>query len=366
MNKIVFFVVTVFCLPAYAQEISFEQNGIYGKDSLEQRRMDFGEFDILGKEHVWSLEGMKADKKRFKSEYYERNDTMIGRELSCRMIYNQTKEYIKVIGTQDYLSRISYDMPEEWLRFPMKQGDSICGYFNGTGLYCDRLFMRRFGAYMTKADSVGKLILPKGDTLHGVMRLHTERYVSAVYADKDTLRKAVPTFTVDSIVKHMAADSLMVREDLYRWYAAGYRYPILEAKVTTLKDKPIEQLLFYCLPEEQELLASNDVNKDIREAVARSGENQKEDSAKTRNEGDFRYKITQDENGVTIDYLSDGHEKIVALLASNQGYVYKRLEKSGKTGSGKIDISTNGLRRGQYVVYLNIDGQSYAEKVHVK
>lgn len=101
------------------------------------------------------------------------------------------------------------------------------------------MFMRCFGAYMTKADSVGKLILPKGDTLRSVMRLHTERYVSAVYADKDTLRKKVPTFTVDSIVRHMAADSLMVREDLYRWYAAGYRYPILEAKVTTLKDKPM-------------------------------------------------------------------------------------------------------------------------------
>ena len=52
MNKIVLFVVTVFCLPALGQKISFEQNGIYGKDSLEQRKMEFREFDLQGKDRT--------------------------------------------------------------------------------------------------------------------------------------------------------------------------------------------------------------------------------------------------------------------------------------------------------------------------
>ena len=247
---------------------------------------------------------------------------------------------------QDNLFRISYDMPEELLRFPMKQGDSISGYFNGTGLYCDLLTMRRFGTFLTKADSVGKMILPDGETLYGVMRLHTERQVNAIYADKD---------------------SMMFKEDVYRWYATGYRYPILEAKVTTLQDKPIEQLLFYCLPEEQELLASNDVNKDIRDAVAKAGEvAQSENEAKTRGEDDFKYEIDQDDHSVTIHYQTDHHEKISALLANNQGYVYQRQKRNGQKESGTITISTNGLRRGQYVLYLNVDGKGYAEKINVK
>ena len=367
MNRIaLLFTLVMSCLSVQAQEINHVQNRIYGEDSLEQRRLNFGEFDIQGKDHVWNLEGIKTYDKEFKTKYSEQKDTIIARELCAHMVYDQTEKDQQVVAMQDYLSRVSYDMPEEWLRFPMKQGDSISGHFNSTGMYCDRLFMRRFGTYKTKADSVGKLILPKGDTLHSVMRLHTERYVSCVYGDKDTLQKEVPKFTVDSIVKHMAADSLMLREDVYRWYAAGYRYPILEARITSMKDKPIEQLLFYCIPEEQEKLASNDVNKEIRDAVARAARERNAESPKSRSADNFRYEISQNDNGLTIRYQAEGRSKIVALLASNQGYVYQRREKNDAIGSGSIDISTNGLRRGQYVIYINVDGKGYAEKVNVK
>ena len=353
--------------PVSAQEISNVQNRIYGGDSLEQRRMDFKAFEIQGKGQTWSLEGVKALEKKYRSKYSERKDTVIGSELCSRMVYEQTEKGQQIVGMQDNLSRISYDMPETWLRFPMKQGDSISGYFSGSGLYCDRMFMRRFGTYMTKADSVGKLILPDGKALYGVIRVHTERRVGAVYGDKDTLRKALPRFTADSIVRHMATDTLKVREDVYRWYAGGYRYPILEARVTTLRDKPIEQLLFYCIPEEQELLASNDVNKAVREAIARAGESsQSEEQAASRHGRAFEYGITQNENGVTIRYQAEGNPRIVALLANSQGYVYQRKEAGGTSGSGSIDLSTSGLRRGQYVVYLNVDGKAYAEKLNVK
>lgn len=367
MNKIVFLIVTVFCLPTLAQEISFEQNGICGKDSLEQRRMDFGVFDLTGKDRTWSLKGIEADKKEYRSRFLEKEGTIIGMEPCSRMTYEQTKDGLKVTATEDNLTRIRYDMPEEWLRFPMKQGDSISGYFHGIGLYCGELFMRRFGTYQTKADSTGKLILPNGETLNGIMRLHTERYVSAVYGDKDTLRKGVPTYTVDSIIKRMAVDTLMLREDYYRWFAAGYRYPILEAKVITFKEKPIEELLFYCLPEEQEFLASNDVNKEVREAAARSEEeSQAGDETKTRGEDGFSYEISQNDYSVTIRYQADHYEKITALLTNNQGIVYQRLEKTGLAGSGQIEFNTSGLRRGQYIIYLNVDGMGYAEKFSVK
>lgn len=366
MNKIVFFVVTIFCLPALGQKISFEQNGIYGKDSLEQRKMEFREFDLQGKDHTWSLEGIKADKKEYRSRFLENERTVIGMEPCNRMTYEQTKDGVKVTATEDNLTRIKYDMPEEWLRFPMKQGDSISGYFHGFGLYCGELFMRRFGTYQTKADSTGKLILPNGKTLNGIMRLHTERSISAVYANKDTLRKEVPTYTVDSIIKRMAVDTLMLHENHYRWFAAGYRYPILEARVISFKDKPIEELLFYCLPEEQERLASNDVNKEVRKAVARPEEGQNDGETQTRGEENFRYEVSQNDYGITIRYQTEHYEKITALLTNNQGMVYQRQEKTGQAGSGQINFNTSGLRRGQYIVYLNVDGTGYAEKFSVK
>jgi len=359
--------ISLSCLSINSQEIIFECNRIVEGDSLVQRKMDLKEFDVQGKERTWSLKGIEADKKEYRSRFLEKEGTVIGMETCSRMTYEQTKDGLKVTATEDNLTRIRYDMPEEWLRFPMKQGDSIRGYFHGIGLYCGELFMRRFGTYQTKADSTGKLILPNGETLNGIMRLHTERYVSAVYGDKDTLRKGVPTYTVDSIIKQMAVDTLMLREDYYRWFAAGYRYPILEAKVITFKEKPIEELLFYCLPEEQEFLASNDVNKEVREAVARSEEeSQAGDETKTRGEDGFSYEINQNDYSVTIRYQADHYEKITALLTNNQGIVYQRLEKTGLAGSGQIEFNTTGLGRGQYIIYMNVDGTGYAEKFSVK
>ena len=365
------FAVPILChfifLPTFGQDINFVQNTIYNGDSLVQRKMNLKEFDVQGKDRTWSLKGIKADKKEYRSRFLENEGTVIGMEPCSRMTYEQTKDDLKVTATEDNLTRISYDMPEEWLHFPMKQGDSISGYFHGIGLYCGELFMRRFGTYQTKADSTGKLILPNGETLNGIMRLHTERSISAVYANKDTLRKEVPTYTVDSIIKRMATDTLMLHEDHYRWYAAGYRYPIVEAKVITLKDKPIEELLFYCLPEEQERLASNEVNKAVREAVARAEEESLAgDEAKTRGVDGFSYEISQNDYSVTVRYQADHYEKITALLTNNQGIVYQRLEKTGLAGSGQIEFNTSGLRRGQYIIYLNVDGMGYAEKFSVK
>lgn len=96
--------------------------------------------------------------------------------------------------------------------------------------------MRRYGTYKTKADALGKLVLPQGDTLRNVIRLHTERHVGTIIVPIDTMQYRIPAFTVDSIVRHLAPDTAKVREDEYRWYAEGYRYPILEAKTLSYCD----------------------------------------------------------------------------------------------------------------------------------
>ncbi|MBR0439284.1 MAG: hypothetical protein IJK27_00785, partial [Bacilli bacterium] len=101
------------------------QNTFYNRDSLVLRKMNLKEFNVQGKDHTWSLEGIKADKKEYRSRFLEEKGTIIGMEPCNRMTYEQTKDGVKVTATEDNLTRIKYDMPEEWLRFPMKQGDSI-------------------------------------------------------------------------------------------------------------------------------------------------------------------------------------------------------------------------------------------------
>ena len=64
----------------------------------------------------------------------------------------------------------------------------------------------------------------------------------------------------DSIIKRMAGDSARIREDIYRWYAEGYRYPVLEAKTTAYCGKRLMEETFYCPPEVQEQLVLDEEN----------------------------------------------------------------------------------------------------------
>ena len=82
----------------------------------------------------------------------------------------------------------------------------------------------------------------------------------------------------------------------------------------------------------------------------------------------FVYDIVQDDGGnrVTVNYNSSHDTKVVALVANAQGYVYKRAEQQCEAGSGQFTIDCAGLRRGQYIIYINTDGDRYTEKINLK
>ena len=351
MNKIELIKKVVFCfllpigLQIQAQNITSVQNRIYGGDSLMIQQLDLKDFNLQGVDHTWNLKDVTQYKKKLKSRYIEKKDSIIGIELLNHVVYHQSKEGVSIVSIKDGLVQIDYDEPELYLKYPMKQGDSIAGQFSGHGVYCEQIPMQRYGTYITKTDSIGKIVLPNGKEIRGVIRVHTERLINQSYGDK-------------------LVDRTELQEDVYRWFADGYRYPILEARVTTRGDEVVEQLLFYCDPEEQELLASNDVNKLLRDGVVKSGEEQSANKSR-ENENEFKYDITQSGQGVTIHYETEGPTKIMVVLASNQGYVYQQVEKMEDSNNGTIDINTRGLRRGHYVIYLNVNGKSYSEKMSI-
>ena len=69
---------------------------------------------------------------------------------------------------------------------------------------------------------------------------------------------------------------------------------------------------------------------------------------------------------VTIHYATDHDTQMTALVANAQGYVYKRTDQSCSAGNGQTTIDCSGLRKGQYIIYINVDGDHYAEKVNLK
>ena len=149
------------CLKISGQQINQSSNHYRNGDMLEKRQVKVEGFELNGNNGVWSLEDAEISKKTYIAEYTAEADTMMMLERGKRTYFHQENGLVNIIGSENAQELISYDMPETWLKFPMQRDDSIIVYFNGTGKYCDHLFMRRFGTYLTKADAVGKLVLPR-------------------------------------------------------------------------------------------------------------------------------------------------------------------------------------------------------------
>jgi hypothetical protein len=377
MKKLFFIIITIaVCTTLYSQQINQLNNRYRSYDVLEKKQVSVKGFDLNSKNGIWSLEDAELSEGTYNAEYSTESDTLIAVERGDRTYFSQDRGTVSIIGSENYMERMSYDMPEAWLKFPMQLGDSISGYFNGTGPYCERLFMRRFGTYLTVADAVGKLVLPEGDTLRHVLRLHTERHVGIRLAPIDTMKCKIPIFTVDSIVRNMAADSVKMQEDIYRWYADGYRYPVLEASVLSRNGKRLTADVYYCSPDVQRTLAYDEENEAVRErlakedAAARARSLDDDYSRRSKNCGNegFAYNLSLNDgsNLVTIHYDIDHNTKMTALVANTLGYVYRRVDHNCDSGNGQATIDCKGLRKGQYIIYINVDGNQYAEKVNVK
>ena len=358
---------SIFCLTSSGQQINQPTNLYRGGDVLEKKQVIVNGFSLNGNNGVWSLEDADISKKAYSTEYTTENDTIMMLERGNRTYYDIKNNIVRIIGSENAQEVISHDMPETWLNFPMYKGDSISGYFNGTGKYCDHLFMRRYGTYLTKTDAVGKLVLPSGDTLRNVVRLHTERYVGTIATPIDTIKRQIPVFTVDSIINHLANDTAKIREDIYRWYAEGYRYPVLEAKVVSSRNEKLSEEMFYCPPEMQEQLAFDDENKQIRSRLSVDDGNSSTKATEEHDNGSpqFNYQYSKNEEGqiITINYTTPSHVMVSALLTNNQGVVYRQASKVDGTS---ITLSYGGLPRGQYILYINAGGEQYAEKFKVR
>jgi len=376
MKKLLFIIIAmVFCLAISGQQINQSNNRYRNYDVLEKKQVTVKGFDLNSKKCVWSLEDAELSEGTYKAEYSTETDTLVAVERGDRTYYSQDRNTVDIIGSENFMELISYDMPERWLQFPMQVGDSVCGFFNGSGPYCERFFIRRYGTYKTKADAAGTLVLPKGDSLRNVIRLHTERYVGTITVPIDTMEKKIPAFTVDSIISHLVPDTAKVREDIYRWYAEGYRYPILEAKSLSYCDSLLTEEMYYCPPEMQRMLAYDEENELVRTRLAEEERARwlatspdENSNPKSRGKDGFTYDLSQDDGSglVTIHYATNHDTQMTALVANGLGYVYRRADQPCAAGSGQTTIDCSDLRRGQYIIYINVDGERYAEKINLK
>lgn len=184
-------------------------------DVLILHSLNFSDTVSAGDMRLWDLSHSEVSG-RFKIVF----ETTGRDSLSCvsgrtRYLFFNHGDSLFSGGFENNLSDMVYDNAEVLLSWPADYGTKYAGNFDGHGRYTDRLRYKMAGRYITAADARVKLIMPEGDTVPEVVRFVTERYSESLY------------FPASDNTGTTVSDSLQLRARNCRWYARGYRYPLL-------------------------------------------------------------------------------------------------------------------------------------------
>ena len=152
------------CQSLSAQHIlNHEANAPHVGDRLKPLHVELPKDAFDEEQHLWDFSRMQSLEVNSRQRYVmtgdsaERRTTRI--ENGQRTYYNIKGDSLLITGRESRLTKVLYDEPELFLRFPMQLGDSVEGYFHGRGTYCNRVALRNYGRYYTKVACVWGQIL---------------------------------------------------------------------------------------------------------------------------------------------------------------------------------------------------------------
>ena len=347
MKKIIISFLIALPLPVFAQDfLSLEANQLRDGDTINRREVVFFDAGESGENVIWDFRHINTEDNAQKLWF--RQDTVLthifGLTLKAKQDYIFKNDSLSLAGYETALTSMKYDKPLTICTYPFAYGAHLLQPYHGTGTYCRKYLLDHQGTMEVDADAYGT-IYTDGDTLHHVLRLHYI-FSSAIrqYSEGDTLREK--------------EDVKQRIEEQYLWYARGYRYPVLGTTSVTiyhnLQPVSCQQTAYSTLPSDQELL-DDEVNRQIQIS---------DSIAQAHQTPIIHYQITTEGNAVIVSYKLDADANISAIVCDRMGVVYRRASTSDIAGSsGYLRLDGNGLKPGIYVLYLNVNGQIYNEKV---
>ena len=352
-------------------------------DRLVKQQVDYKAPGGKGVGVVWDFSDQTPLNDHYELNYRSldvHSDTLVGTEHRTMYYYYLRGDSLYSLGYENPTTLITYRKPETLLVFPFTYGRTFTDYFEGTGSYCDQLDIHVQGKSQVTADASGMLVLPGGDTLRHVLRVHhrkcmvesMEPFTPGSSLRADTLPLILNR---DSIDWYLANDSSSLQVDTWRWYADGYRYPIFESVSGSIcclgKASPYFATSFYYPPHEQYYALDED--SDNRER--RDGFVEKEYSVSNGNgeDGDGRgysderisYGISIDTRGeLKIDYLLNESADVLIGLYDLQGRQLSDVRRQeSPAGRYTETLSLVDFPDGEYLLRLVVGGKTYGEKV---
>ena len=323
-----------------AQILTRELNAYIAGDWLDKNLASFQE-RANGDNYIWTVKSIS--KKDTQCEKYEaQNDTVCFKQQGKITYFLQDNQSIKILGYESCLYKIQYSNPEVYLSFPMMEGDSIEGDFSGEGTYCDKMQIAHSGHYRTTLEKTGNILLEPGDTIRHVHLVHTKRknFVSL----SDSLR--LPSVFYD---------------DILRWYADGYRYPVMFCRVVSTK--PTDDILegkayLYPLQNPENINGIDSYANTLNSADSKSGR---------ARQPMYNYDAKLVGKIISVKYSLAQQATLKALLTDSKGCLYQTVVQSNKPGEDySFHMNCSALPHGQYVLYINVNNQTQSQNFFIK
>lgn len=350
IKRFIFALILLFgILTAYGQVNLFEI-ALSSTDSLQKNRIRYFSPGEGGSNKVWDFSN-KLGSKESAQVMFAKDSTGVVSVIEPGKIsyYRTTPDTLILFGSESPLEKREYAMEKVSKEFPLEYGDSVSMPFRCEGMYCGNHPFREVGTTTIKVDAVGSIVLAENDTVRNVRRVHTiDAYGICMALDSTALDTAKLTQVID---------------ERYEWYLPGAQYPIIENVTSTTYlnmdvigttqyaycNLPEDETAFYITPEEDDETDEPEIEVDEQPTP-----------------DIIHYEIKTQGKIINLTYSLDEEASITTIVASYIGLLCKSSQWTQNSGQGySVQINCSGLHPGIYILYLNVNGKVYNEKVKI-
>lgn len=350
-NLLVTALVLQFMFTSVYGQVNLSEMEPASTDSLQKSRIRYFHPGKGGRNRVWDFSEKLGSKESSQVNFIKDSTGVLSVVESGKICYYRTTpDTLVLFGSETPLEKKEYIGEKLFRKFPLEYGDSINKSFRCEGMYCGNHPFRETGSTTLRVDAVGSVVLAENDTVSNVRRIHIiDSYSVCMDIDSAALDTAELTQVID---------------ERYEWYLPDSQYPIIEnvTSTTYFNMEPIGTTKYaYCnLPEEKVAfyITSEDENEaDEQEGFSDEGQ---------QNEDVIHYRIETHGKTIQMFYSLDEDATITTIVANHMGMLCQSRQWTQESGSGySVQIDCSGLRSGIYILYINVNGKVYSEKVTI-
>jgi hypothetical protein len=318
-------------------------------DSLQKCKIRYFSPGRGGMNRVWDFSKKLGSKESSQVMFMKDSTGMVSViETGKNSYYRTTSDTLVLLGSETALEKRAYINDKISKRFPLVYGDSISMPFRCEGMYCGNHPFRELGVTTIKVDAMGAIVLAENDTVDHVKRVHTIDSYS-ICMDIDSV--ALDTAKLTQII-----------EERYEWYLPEAQYPIIEDVMSTtyynMETIGTTKYAYCNLPEHQVAYYITPLDEDAPDEPDNSFDEEQQSP------NIIHYEIETIGKNIRITYDLDAEASITTIVANHTGLLCMSRHWIQPAGQGNsVELDCNGLRPGIYILYINVNGKVYSEKV---